>query len=201
VKFAIHILSVVVNSAGCERVFSRFGITHTKRRSRLSLEKVRKTAVVKMDLQRAHVEAGLIHRHGKRKLGATFEPEESPSTTTIPSSTHTTTPGPTIPIPAPMEEDEESEGEGEDEDEDDISDFDELTQELIAAAKAADEDDDDEVPVTPTSSSAPMVPGSPITIRIPARKTLVPLKDLFIYPSDPTHLQTYNFTGKVALRD
>ncbi|KAF8481395.1 hypothetical protein F5888DRAFT_1706201 [Russula emetica] len=47
-------LSIVVNSAGCERVFSHFGITHTKRRSRLSLEKVQKTAIVKMDLQRSH---------------------------------------------------------------------------------------------------------------------------------------------------
>lgn len=50
VKFAIHILSIVVNSGGCERVFSCFGITHTKRCSCLSLEKVRKTAIVKMDL-------------------------------------------------------------------------------------------------------------------------------------------------------
>ena len=44
-----------VNSAGCKRDFSRFGIAHTNRR-------VRKTTIIKTDLQQTHTDSGLIHR-------------------------------------------------------------------------------------------------------------------------------------------
>jgi hypothetical protein len=47
--FAIRILSVVPNSASVERLFSWFGIIHSKLRNRLQPEKVRKTAVVFSD--------------------------------------------------------------------------------------------------------------------------------------------------------
>ena len=30
VRFAVHLLSIVTNSASCEWAFSEFGITHTK---------------------------------------------------------------------------------------------------------------------------------------------------------------------------
>jgi hypothetical protein len=69
VKLAIRILSVIANSGGCERSFSDFGITHTKIRNKLSAEKVHKTSVVKMDLRRAHITAGLTTKRRKRKFG------------------------------------------------------------------------------------------------------------------------------------
>ncbi|KIM65168.1 hypothetical protein SCLCIDRAFT_113723, partial [Scleroderma citrinum Foug A] len=50
VHFAVHLLSIVTNSASCEQAFSEFGITHTKRRNHLSEEKVHKSTMVKMDL-------------------------------------------------------------------------------------------------------------------------------------------------------
>ena len=37
-KLAIHILSVVANSAGCERAFSHMGLVHTGIRSKLGVE-------------------------------------------------------------------------------------------------------------------------------------------------------------------
>ena len=60
VRFAVHLLSIITNSASCEWAFSEFGITHTKRRNWLSEEKVHKTTMVKMDLQRDQMEAGLL---------------------------------------------------------------------------------------------------------------------------------------------
>ena len=59
VKLAMYILSVIANSAGTERAFSDFGITHTKQCNKLDPEKVHKTGVLKMDLRHAHNEAGL----------------------------------------------------------------------------------------------------------------------------------------------
>ena len=64
-KLAIHILSVVTNSAGCERAFSHMGLVHTGICSKLGVEKVRKTTMVGMDIKRMHVEAGLLHARGK----------------------------------------------------------------------------------------------------------------------------------------
>jgi hypothetical protein len=48
---AMRILAVVPNSAGVERLFSMFGIIHSKRRNRLSPEVVRKSAIVKADTE------------------------------------------------------------------------------------------------------------------------------------------------------
>ncbi|KAF8262861.1 hypothetical protein EI94DRAFT_1460687, partial [Lactarius quietus] len=49
VKLAMHILSVITNSAGCERAFSHMGLVQTATRSKLSIDKVRKTTIVGMD--------------------------------------------------------------------------------------------------------------------------------------------------------
>jgi hypothetical protein len=65
----IRILSVISNSGSCERPFSDFGITHTKVGNKLTSEKVHKTSVVKMDLQRSHTTAGLTAKRRKRKFG------------------------------------------------------------------------------------------------------------------------------------
>ncbi|KAF8492994.1 hypothetical protein F5888DRAFT_1908864 [Russula emetica] len=182
-------LSIVVNSAGCERVFSHFGITHTKHRSRLSLEKVQKTAIVKMDLQHSHVEAGLIHRRCKRKFGAAFEEDStSPIAASAPPSTSAS---------RDIGNAEEHEVEGED-DEEDVVDFEGLAEKLISAAEADDEDNNESETTTPVpqNSSSTKSTSGPNT----SRKILIPLKDLFIYPGDPaapTELEFY-WKGGIA---
>jgi len=82
VKLAVHIFSVVANSAGCERVFSSFGITHTKLRNKLTPEKVHKSAVVGMEIKRVLEENGLARNRKKRKFGGDELVEASPSTLT-----------------------------------------------------------------------------------------------------------------------
>ena len=49
IRLAIHILSIVPNSAATKRLFSQFGIIHSKLCNRLSVEKVRKQALVRSD--------------------------------------------------------------------------------------------------------------------------------------------------------
>ena len=64
IQLAIHILSIVPNSAATERLFSQFGIIHTKLRNRLSVEKVRKQALIRSDTITRH---GFL-RGAKRKF-------------------------------------------------------------------------------------------------------------------------------------
>ncbi|KAJ7784891.1 ribonuclease H-like domain-containing protein, partial [Mycena maculata] len=68
VKLAIWILSIVANSAGSERGYSKFGLFLTKLRSQLSIQKVRKMMMVDMDLKRQHEELGLTTDRIKRKF-------------------------------------------------------------------------------------------------------------------------------------
>lgn len=77
----MHIFTVVANSAGCERVFSNFGITHTKLRNKLNAEKVHKSSVVGMEIKRVQRDNGLARNQKKRKFGD----EESTETEQIPS--------------------------------------------------------------------------------------------------------------------
>ncbi|KAF8964938.1 hypothetical protein BDZ97DRAFT_2074991 [Flammula alnicola] len=65
---AMHIFAVVANSAGCERAFSNFGITHTKRRNKIDAIRVHKMAVVGMEQKRVDQEAGLARNRKKRNL-------------------------------------------------------------------------------------------------------------------------------------
>ncbi|KAF5387115.1 hypothetical protein D9615_001638 [Tricholomella constricta] len=69
VKLAIHILTPVANSAGCERSFSLFGAVHTKYRNKLKAKQVHKIGVVKMDIHRNNVAEGLVTDRRKRKFG------------------------------------------------------------------------------------------------------------------------------------
>lgn len=73
----MRILSIVPNSAATERLFSKFGIIHTKLRNRLSIEKVRKAAVVSMDAISKFGAPRRISR--KRKFGPGDEPSPSPA--------------------------------------------------------------------------------------------------------------------------
>ena len=66
---AIHVLSIVANSAGCERLFSEMGNIHNKRHARLGHEKVFDTAIVRMELKRKHAAEGLTRARLKRQFG------------------------------------------------------------------------------------------------------------------------------------
>lgn len=80
VKLAIRVLSVIANSAGCERLFSAMGLIHTKTRNRLSLEKVRKAVYLKSTLQREQEILGWTRPRLKRKVdeaSATLSAEAS----------------------------------------------------------------------------------------------------------------------------
>ena len=56
------------------------GLVHTGIRSRLGVDKVRKTTMVGMDIKRMHVETGLLHARGKRNFtGSTSSPEDEES--------------------------------------------------------------------------------------------------------------------------
>lgn len=68
-KLAVRIFSVIANSGATERNFSDFGNIQTKRRNRLSVEKLHNTNVLRMDIRRQHAQAGLLVSRGKRKLG------------------------------------------------------------------------------------------------------------------------------------
>ncbi|KIN93073.1 hypothetical protein M404DRAFT_36423 [Pisolithus tinctorius Marx 270] len=54
ILLAIHILSVVPNSAATEQLFSQFGIIHSKLCNHLSVEKVCKQALVRADTITQH---------------------------------------------------------------------------------------------------------------------------------------------------
>jgi hypothetical protein len=175
-KLAIHVLSVVANSAGCERAFSHMGLVHTAIRSRLSVEKVRKATIVGMDIKRMHKEAGLLRVQARRNFTSSSgsEPEAGEQDT------------------EPALADDLGEI-------NDPLDFDQLSEQLIAGALSASGDkdvgdtDDDELPSTVTP------PAPPLTITIPplnlatrsapsqhstAVKVSIPLKILFKYPTD-----------------
>lgn len=68
VKLAILIFTVIANSAGCERVFSNFGVTHTKRRNKLDPKRVHDMAVVGMQIKREDRELGVARNRKKRKF-------------------------------------------------------------------------------------------------------------------------------------
>jgi hypothetical protein len=165
-KLAIHILSVVANSAGCERAFSHMGLVHTTIRSRLGIEKVRKATIVGMDLKRMHIEAGLLRGRSKRNFTSGSE-----------------TGG--------QESQDESESAGDNlGDLEDPLDFDQLSAQLIAGAVSASADKD----VGDAEDDAPQPP-VPLTITVPPLnaairlatvpvKVSIPLRILFKYPTD-----------------
>lgn len=99
VKLAVHLLSIIANSASVERAFSDFGITHSKRRNHLSVEKVHKMSIVRMTRRREHVELGLVpSRRLKRKLGFT-DSSDGPEAVATPGPTATSSTAPSTPTP------------------------------------------------------------------------------------------------------
>ena len=85
-KLAIHILSIVANSASCEHAFSHMGLVHTAIHSKLGVKKVHKTMMVGMDIKRIHHKAGLLYTRGKRNFtteARAQEPDNDGSTLTV----------------------------------------------------------------------------------------------------------------------
>ena len=74
-KLAIRVLSVVANSAGCERSFSIFGNIHTKTRNKLGAETVHKTGILKMDIRRRQIEEGRVPTRKKRQFSTVDQPD------------------------------------------------------------------------------------------------------------------------------
>jgi hypothetical protein len=187
-KLAIHILSIIANSAGCERVFSQMGLVQTKCRSRLGLDKVRKTALVRMDIKRRHVAEGLIRPRTKRTFDTMSSDLIQPSTPSIllpPNSE----PAPgaaeaqTQPLPS-TEPPEINAGTL------DVANFDDMAKELVQAATESDQLTQEEQDADEDLSTAPP-PNPPTQSSTSSRstqsstKTKIPLKNLFRYPTDP----------------
>jgi hypothetical protein len=79
VHLAINVLSIIANSAGCERLFSEMGHIQSKHRARLSNQKTFDTAVVRMELKRKHAAAGLTRARLHRQFGLQATKEAGPS--------------------------------------------------------------------------------------------------------------------------
>ena len=175
-KLAIHILSIVANSAGCERAFSHMGLVHTGIHSKLGVKKVCKTTMVGMDIKCMHHEAGLLYTRGKQNFtteARAQEPDNNGSTSTVDYFDISDR-------------------------DNDLLDFDQLSEHLIVGAASANADkdmgndlDENKLPL----AVAVQAPSGPLMITIPplnsatlapqatqAKKTCIPLKILFDYP-------------------
>ncbi|KIK79829.1 hypothetical protein PAXRUDRAFT_160218, partial [Paxillus rubicundulus Ve08.2h10] len=96
---AIHILSIMPNSAATERLFSQFGIIHSRLHNCLSIEKVWKQALVRAD---TITQYGCLH--GVKRKFADIDSEDSDSVcqNTGATACHNTVPASTPGIPAPI---------------------------------------------------------------------------------------------------
>lgn len=143
------------------------GLVQTGIRSKLGVEKVRKTTVVGMDIKRGHIEAGLLRPRQKRHFAA----------------------------PTNGELDIALDNEDNAADDNNMA-FDAIAAALIADA-TADSDEDLPLPIVPVPppllaticlpaqairNALPPLPTPPATQRVP--KTSIPLRDLFIFPGD-----------------
>ncbi|KAF8258073.1 ribonuclease H-like domain-containing protein, partial [Lactarius quietus] len=160
VKLAMHILSVIANSAGCERAFSHMGLVQTATRSKLSIDKVHKTTIVGMDIKRSNIEAGLVHTQERRDFSM---PETRNSLSHVAELSELDT--------------------------DEVLDFDQLVGQLIEdATEDTDElDTDDKPPHIPLTIRLPL---QAIQSALqdsetpPVAATKISLKLLFIFPQD-----------------
>ena len=77
-KLATRLLSVCCNSASCERLFSMFGLTLTRLRSRLRPQSMVDFAELRMHLRDEHLRCGLLKESLKRKITSHSECKEPP---------------------------------------------------------------------------------------------------------------------------
>ncbi|KAJ6626317.1 hypothetical protein B0H10DRAFT_2211206 [Mycena sp. CBHHK59/15] len=66
-EFAIVILNIVANQAGCERTFSRTKVEQKDHRNRLGLDKTEKRTKIHADIRAEHQKQGLVKPRQKRK--------------------------------------------------------------------------------------------------------------------------------------
>lgn len=172
IKLAIHMFAVVANSAGCERAFSNFGITHTKLRNKIDAVRVHKMAVVGMALKCVDREAGLARNRKKRKFGMDD---------TMPSDLLPTNPD----LPNGMDSDD--------------TEFRQYAENLIREAEISRDDDDLPEDIIPPSTIPTLAAAEPQTSHAPrqqrvrasasssssSRKTQIPLANLFNYTLSP----------------
>lgn len=180
VKLAIRLLSVIANSGGCERVFSEFGITHTKRRNKLSPELVHKTAVLKAEMRRAHAAAGLLKSRKARVFGENGANDVNPNISGPSSSADSES---RTPAPA-------NEPHSRDQGDDLETDFNDIEAELINDAQAMQEYETylNSLPILHSSASQPCRP--------------IPLEKLFNYTTTTgDHSRGLGFYWKGGLRN
>lgn len=115
VKTAVHLLSIVPNSAGAERAFSQMGLIHTRSRNRLHVQKVHKMVMVRMNLKRAH-EDQLDQRRKRRFEEPTIDLDSRPATPPVPTppapETTTSDMPPVAPNITPVDEDPDAPEDG-----------------------------------------------------------------------------------------
>jgi hypothetical protein len=91
-KLARRLFSVCVNSASCERLFSMFGITLSRLRSRLRPQAMTDLAELRLHLRDEHLKSGRIKERMKRKMTSHHsEVAQDASSQPAVSSTATTT--------------------------------------------------------------------------------------------------------------
>ncbi|KAJ6498527.1 ribonuclease H-like domain-containing protein [Mycena vitilis] len=73
VQFAILILHIVANQAGCERTFSRTKIEQAGHRNRLGLEKIDKRTKIRAQIRSEHQKSGVIKPREGRKNHKSLE--------------------------------------------------------------------------------------------------------------------------------
>jgi len=142
-KLAIHVLSIIANSAGCEHTFSHMGLIHTGIRSKLGVEKVCKTTIVGMDIKWMHLEASLLPTRGKQHFTSqpgAGEQEQEPGSNLVAGDLNVS-------------------------DSDDLLDFNQLSECLITSAAAANGDRD--VGNDIEDDTMPSTTASPLMITIP----------------------------------
>ncbi|KAJ7725007.1 ribonuclease H-like domain-containing protein [Mycena maculata] len=176
VKLAIWILSMVPNSAGPERVFSIYGITHTKHRNCLDPLKVHKSTTVWMDCQESHRTAGLIPQRRPRRFSLADDQDEIAAMDANNSAT---------PTPAPESSVVEM-------------DFTVIADMLVDLATQEEAEDAAAELLPPVATCTPPPPPSasesvtnPV-LRIPAYKK-IKLADLFSYPAAGTPANELDF--------
>ncbi|KAJ7231957.1 ribonuclease H-like domain-containing protein [Mycena rebaudengoi] len=176
VKLAIRIISMLPNSAGPERIFSFYGLTHTKHRNRLGPEKVHDATLVRNDRQRAHIEAGKVTQRRPRRFSLAddrAEMEAMERAAASDSGTDSTSTSVDV-------------------------DFNSLAEILVDLA-TQEEDEDDEEP-TPEPSAVSNRPSASTSVtnanmRIPAYKK-IKLEHLFNYPPAGTPATELDFFWK-----
>ncbi|CUA68261.1 Zinc finger BED domain-containing protein 4 [Homo sapiens] [Rhizoctonia solani] len=190
IHLAINILSIVANSAGCERLFSEMGYTQSKRRSRLSNEKTFDTAVVRMELKRNHAAAGLTRARLRRQFGLPLTKLE------------------TVPLPDSKKEDEHDETA---EELAEIDTDDELTTNSIrklAEKLAQDVNDDSDLPDSDDDAGGSLIEPEQQTNMGPRPKRVrlffgtqypIPLRDLFNYNAPDLEGQGLNIFKNAGL--